>query len=443
MPITNNRISFSLWAGLLLASLYWATAVGAQQPIASDRHEWLVHEVQCAYEAGKTQVRVLVPEHLEKEKHYPVVYVLPVEAANEDRYGDGLLEIKRHDLHNKYSAIFVAPTFSHLPWYADHPTDPAIRQETYFVKVVLPLVEEHYPVRSDRGGRLLLGFSKSGWGALAMLLRHPDLFGKAAAWDAPLMKDRPNQFGMGEIFGTQENFEKYRLATLLTQRAADLQGECRLIVTGYGNFRDQHRQAHELMTKLGIVHEYRDGPVRKHDWHSGWVEEAVALLFAQGDHAGASTGGPSQKPAIEVYFSPGGGCTDAILRELAAAKTSVLVQAYSFTSAPIAEALVAAHQRGVKVEVIVDHEKVDEKHSQAGLVAKAGIRTLADSRHLVAHNKVIVVDGRVVLTGSFNFNRHAEEENAENLLVIRDEALAAKYTANWNAHAGHSEPCGR
>ena len=60
----------------------------------------------------------------------PVVYVLPVEARNESRYGDGLLEVRRHDLHNKFQAIFVAPTFSHLPWYADHPTDPEIRQET-------------------------------------------------------------------------------------------------------------------------------------------------------------------------------------------------------------------------------------------------------------------------------------------------------------------------
>ena len=55
--------------------------------------------------------------------------------------------------------------------------------------------------------------------------------------------------------------------------------EQRLILTGYGNFRQHHRQAHDLMTRSGILHAYRDGPERKHDWHSGWVEETVGLLL--------------------------------------------------------------------------------------------------------------------------------------------------------------------
>lgn len=147
-------------------------------------------------------------------------------------------------------------------------------------------------------------------------------------------------------------------------------------------------------------------------------------------------------PPIEVYFSPGGGCTDAILRELSAAKSSVLVQAYSFTAEPIAKALVAAHKRGVKVEVIIDEEKADEKHSQAARLAKAGVRTLTDDKHAAAHNKVMVIDGQVVITGSFNFNRHAEDDNAENLLVIRDKQIAEKYTANWKSHAAHSDRAG-
>jgi phosphatidylserine/phosphatidylglycerophosphate/cardiolipin synthase-like enzyme len=149
---------------------------------------------------------------------------------------------------------------------------------------------------------------------------------------------------------------------------------------------------------------------------------------------------PHSAPPIDVYFSPKGGCTDAILRELGAAKSSILVQAYSFTSAPIAKALVAAHKRGVKVQVILDKEKAnEEKHSEADKLIRAGVPTLIDGKHLTAHNKVIVIDGSVVVTGSFNFNRHAEEENAENLLVIRDKGLADKYTANWKAHAEHSE----
>jgi hypothetical protein len=93
------------------------------------------------------------------------------------------------------------------------------------------------------------------------------------------MKDTPDQFGMEGIFGPQENFEKYQITKLLQHRAAELRNGHRLILIGYGNFRQHHQQVHELMTKLGIPHDYRDGPERKHEWHSGWVEEAVELLL--------------------------------------------------------------------------------------------------------------------------------------------------------------------
>jgi len=145
-------------------------------------------------------------------------------------------------------------------------------------------------------------------------------------------------------------------------------------------------------------------------------------------------------PPIEVHFSPNGGCTEAVVKELAAAKATVLVQAYSFTSARIAKALVDAHKRGVKVEVILDKSQKGEKYTSADFVHNAGIPIKIDAKHAIAHNKVMVIDGQTVITGSFNFTKAAEDANAENLLVIRSPDLAAKYTANWNAHAEHSNP---
>ena len=67
------------------------------------------------------------------------------------------------------------------------------------------------PVQTVPAGRLLLGFSKSGWGAFSLLLRHPDVFGRAAAWDAPLMMNKPGPYGSGDIFGTPENFARYQI----------------------------------------------------------------------------------------------------------------------------------------------------------------------------------------------------------------------------------------
>jgi Putative esterase len=243
----------------------------------------LVHGVESPFQSGKTEIRVLMPDKLKEDERPRVVYVLPVEAHAGNRYGDGLLEARRHDLHNRFRVIFVAPTFSDLPWYADHPEDSKIRQESHFLKVIVPFVDGHYPARTDRAGRFLLGFSKSGWGAYSLLLRHPDRFEKAAAWDAPLMQDHPDRFGMGGIFGTQENFEDYRITRLLERRAAELHGPTRLILLGVGNFRDHHERAHALMVDLEIPHVYRDVPKREHIWESGWVPEAVGLLLGERD----------------------------------------------------------------------------------------------------------------------------------------------------------------
>jgi phosphatidylserine/phosphatidylglycerophosphate/cardiolipin synthase-like enzyme len=72
-------------------------------------------------------------------------------------------------------------------------------------------------------------------------------------------------------------------------------------------------------------------------------------------------------------------------------------------------------------------------------VLHAGIPTFIDAKHAIAHNKVMVIDGATVITGSFNFTKAAEMSNDENLLVIRSPELASKYPANWKAHLDHSE----
>lgn len=149
---------------------------------------------------------------------------------------------------------------------------------------------------------------------------------------------------------------------------------------------------------------------------------------------------PQSLPPIEVHFSPRGGCTEAVVDEIDAAKGTILVQAYSFTSAPIAKALVDAHKRGVDVRVVLDQSQRGEKYTSADFVRNAGIPVWIDAKHAIAHNKVMVIDGATIVTGSFNFTKSAEESNAENLLVIRSPELATQYTANWKAHVEHSEP---
>jgi len=141
----------------------------------------------------------------------------------------------------------------------------------------------------------------------------------------------------------------------------------------------------------------------------------------------------------EVYFSPKGGCTEAIVSEINRAKSEILVQAYSFTSKKISKALADAHTRGVSIQIILDKSQRTARQSAAAYASRNGIPTFIDRAHAIAHNKVMIIDKLTVITGSFNFTKAAEESNAENLLIVRSFALANVYQANWNEHRRHSE----
>ncbi|QJW99985.1 phospholipase D family nuclease [Frigoriglobus tundricola] len=144
------------------------------------------------------------------------------------------------------------------------------------------------------------------------------------------------------------------------------------------------------------------------------------------------------EPAIAAHFSPKGGCTEAVVTEVRAARSEVLVMAYSFSCPDIANALAAAAARGVRVTVLLDRSNEAETYSELGDLKRHRVEVWIDSCHAIAHNKVIVIDRRTVITGSFNFTRQAEHSNAENLLILREHrALAARYRNNFHAHKSH------
>jgi len=146
-------------------------------------------------------------------------------------------------------------------------------------------------------------------------------------------------------------------------------------------------------------------------------------------------------PDIKVYFSPHGGCTEAVVRAVKGAQKQVLVEAYSFTSEPIAMALIEAEKRGVDVEVILDKSQEQARGTEADLISERGIPTYIDSAYRIDHDKVMIIDGTKVVTGSFNFTKSAEDFNAENLLVIsNDRPLADQYAVTWKQHLAQSHP---
>jgi len=142
------------------------------------------------------------------------------------------------------------------------------------------------------------------------------------------------------------------------------------------------------------------------------------------------------KPKVAVLFSPKGGCTKTIVDAINGAKTSIRVQAYSFTAAPIYNALVEAKKRNVDVAVILDRSALHTSTTAAQTLAKAGIQLLVDDKHAIAHNKIVIIDEDTVLTGSFNYTAQAEKSNAENLVILH--SLVPNYRLNWTNHAKHS-----
>lgn len=140
---------------------------------------------------------------------------------------------------------------------------------------------------------------------------------------------------------------------------------------------------------------------------------------------------PITCPIIDSCFTPGQDCTHQITDHIAKAKHSILVQAYGFSSKDIANALIAAKNRGVNVKVILDKSQRKQKYSLLHYIFDAGIPIWIDMKPAIAHNKVMIIDRKEVITGSFNFTDAAQKRNAENVVFISDIKLSKEYIQNW------------
>jgi len=164
---------------------------------------------------------------------------------------------------------------------------------------------------------------------------------------------------------------------------------------------------------------------------------AFVLFSMRGSDAEPAAFAGSDAQIVALGFSPSHDCTKVETKLIAGAKKELLVQAYGFTSQPIYSALDSAKARGVDVRVILDRSNDSAKRSGRLDIEHHHIPTWIDAKHPIAHNKVTIVDGKLVETGSFNYTTQGEK-NAENCIVIEDAQLAAAYKANWLNHQAHS-----
>ena len=136
-------------------------------------------------------------------------------------------------------------------------------------------------------------------------------------------------------------------------------------------------------------------------------------------------------PSYEIHFSPKGGCADTIIYWIGRANQSVHVLMYVFTLPNVAEALISAHDRGIEVKIVFDKSQ-GSSYGQYVILKAAGIGVRNDTNpDGIMHNKVAIIDNRIVITGSFNWTNSAENSNNENLVVIRSVDVASRYESEF------------
>lgn len=166
---------------------------------------------------------------------------------------------------------------------------------------------------------------------------------------------------------------------------------------------------------------------------------AVCLLLP--GCAPSGTASLLEGPSYSLAFSPHGESLELVLSCIKAAERSILVAAYSFTSKPVALALAEAHQRGIAVQVVADKNGNSSRYTAVTYLANQGVPIRLNGRYAIHHHKFMVVDGKHIQTGSFNYSAAAVNKNAENVLVLRDAPeLAAEYASEWQRLWDEAEP---
>jgi len=240
------------------------------------------------YQRGPKRLEVLVPDRVAPGRRLPVVYLLPVNTGLDGPWGSPIEQIRRHDLANRHQVICVVPTYDVEPWFGDLPAQPAdsaplIRQQAYLTDIVLPLVEREFPALTEREGRFLIGFSKSGFGALALLLRHTELFAAAAVYDCADPDVTPENFVAWQLpasYGTRANYdENFHVPTLLARHGAALRDGPRRVALLAGSA--QYVGVANVLRALAVQqvpHSHHVFPGMDHRWDVGWLPVAFAAL---------------------------------------------------------------------------------------------------------------------------------------------------------------------
>jgi len=242
-----------------------------------------VYDITNAVGLEPFAVRVLTPQHPSTAYPHSFLYDLPVEPGlAQSTYGSGLNELAKLDVEDQYNATIVEPIFPIDSWYADNPNDPTIDYQTFVADILPQWVDSNFSTTGTEQN-LLIGFSKSGYGALDLELKHPSVFSAVAAFDFPGDMTSYDEFGSSSAndYGTQANFQdNYQMnASFIAAHSAPFTNSDRILISEGPVFQSQVADFGALLSSQGVMHTLLNQTSDAHTWSSGWLSSAVAGLY--------------------------------------------------------------------------------------------------------------------------------------------------------------------
>ena len=283
-----KKIALALCVGLFALPAHAGATGLTVSNLRTDANGVVWYNALSSYNGpGSTTLRVLAPRTPAGITHR-FIYVLPVidDVGLDDPFGDGLEALRALNVHNDFNAHIIAPSFNVVPWYADHDSDPSRRYESFIVSDLVPWVQANLSATGHEE-HWLIGFSKSGFGAVTLLLRNPSVFAAAAAWDFPADQPDTSIWDMLHNYGTDNNYQaNYRLTNgWIAARKAPFQSAMRLWLSyDEGTYLGSPTFLSEVSAFAGRLQSNQvrfmrtGGETREHSWTSGWLSKALAGL---------------------------------------------------------------------------------------------------------------------------------------------------------------------
>jgi hypothetical protein len=221
-------------------------------------------------------IEIVLPDSYPSGGPYPVLYLGGVNTVP-GVHGDPLRIAQQEGIHNTYGCILVSNTWKSIPWYGTK-NDSTRRYDTHIKWNIFPLLVQEYNASTDREDRLVMGFSKSGWGALSLILKSPTYFGYAAAWDAP-WDMAYGSWGSGDAFGTEARFNSYDPKQILAANVAAVNDRERLWISAGKTFLTHHAPMVTRLVEQDVPHRARYLEAAAHEWNPEWMNMACRELF--------------------------------------------------------------------------------------------------------------------------------------------------------------------